>query len=203
MKLGFSLDLLLQAVDRLRAADEVWLAVPATRRGRDRDRRVHRLCRLIGIGLMAVDAARNRVEVLAEPGPYRPRPNQRRAQLLSEHAQRRGDASPGRSVRQPVMTAYRQRALACAAMLRAGPGRPRDLRAVAPDAGQILLRNVCGWFERIERGVYRLTELGETALAGHDNRRRGRTLRRPAASSSCCSASVIAGAPLGSRPVRS
>jgi hypothetical protein len=30
MKLGFSLDLLLQAVDRIRAADEVWVAVPAT-----------------------------------------------------------------------------------------------------------------------------------------------------------------------------
>ncbi len=165
MKLGFSLDLLLQAVDRLRAADEVWLAVPATRRGRDRDRRVHRLCRLIGIGLMAVDAARNWVEVLAEPGPYRPRSNRRRrARLLSEHARRRGDPSPGGSARQPVMTAYRQRALACAAMLRAGPGRPRDLRAVAPDAGQILLRNVYGWFERAEHGVYRLTEPGEAAL---------------------------------------
>jgi hypothetical protein len=165
MKLGFSLDLLLQAVDRLRAADEVWLAVPATRRGRDRDRRVHRLCRLIGVGLMAVDAARNRVEVLAEPGPYRPRPNQRRrARLLSEHARRRGDPSPGGSAREPVMTAYRQRALECAAMLRAGPGRPRDLRAVVPDAGQILFRNVYGWFEPAQRGVYRLTKLGEAAL---------------------------------------
>ena len=30
------------------------LAVPATRRGRDRDPRVHRLCRLLGFGLMAV-----------------------------------------------------------------------------------------------------------------------------------------------------
>ena len=41
MKLGFSLELLLQATDRMRAADAVWLAVPATRRGRDRDPRVH------------------------------------------------------------------------------------------------------------------------------------------------------------------
>jgi hypothetical protein len=57
MKLGISLELLLQAVDRVRAADEVWLAVPAIRRGRDRDRRVHRLCRLVGFGLIAVDAA--------------------------------------------------------------------------------------------------------------------------------------------------
>ena len=165
MKLGFNLDLLLQAVDRMRAADEVWLAVPATRRGRDRDPRLHRLCRLIGFGLMAVNPARDRVEILAEPGPYRPRPDQRRrARLLREHARRQGDPSVGGSTRQPVMTAYRQQALACAEALRAGPGRPRDLRAVVPDAGRILLRNVYGWFERTEPGTYRLTGLGEAAL---------------------------------------
>ena len=165
MKRGFSLDLLLQAVERMRSADEVWLAVPATRRGRDRDPRVRRLCRLIGFGLMAVDVARNRIEVLTEPGPYRPRPDQRRrSRLLSEHARRVGDPSPGGSSRQPIMTAYRQQALVCAALLQAGPGRPRDLRAVAPEAGRILLRNVYGWFERTERGVYRLNSWGEAAL---------------------------------------
>lgn len=165
MKRGFSLDLLLQAVDRMRPADEVWLAVPMTRRGRDRDPRVRRLCRLIGLGLMAVDTARERVEVLAEPGPYKPRPDpRRRAKLLSEHANRRGDPSPGGSTRQPIMTAYRQRALACAAGLHAGAGRPRDLRFAAPDAGRILLRNVYGWFERTAPGRYRLTTLGEAAL---------------------------------------
>jgi hypothetical protein len=149
----------------MRAADEVWLAVPATRRGRDRDRRVHRLCRLIGFGLMAVDTARDRVEVLAEPGPYRPRPDQRRrGRLLSEHARRVGDPSPGGTSRLPVMTAYRQRALARAAQLQAGPCRPRDLRTVAHDSGGILLRNVYGWFERTERGRYRRTSLGEAAL---------------------------------------
>jgi hypothetical protein len=165
MKLGFNLDLLLQAMDRMRMADEVWLAVPATRRGRDRDPRVHRLCRAIGFGLMAVNVGRDRVEVLAEPGPYRPRPDmRRRTRLLSEHARRSGDPSPGGSTRQPIMTAYRQQALACAEALRSGPGRPRDLRAVAPDAGQILVRNVYGWFERAARGVYQLTGLGEAAL---------------------------------------
>ncbi len=165
MKLGLSLELLLQAVDRARAAEEVWLAVPATRRGRDRDRRAHRLCRMLGFGLMAVDVARDGVEVLVEPGPYRPRPDsRRRGRLLREHAGRVGDPSPGGSTRRPVMTAYRQRALACAAALRAGPGRPRDLRALAPDAGAILRRNVYGWFERSGRGIYRLTEPGEAAL---------------------------------------
>ncbi len=165
MKLGFTLELLLQGTDRMRVADEVWLAVPASRRGRDRDTRVHRLCRFIGFGLLAVNAARDRVEVLVEPAPYRPRPNvHRRARLLSEHARRRGDPSPGGASRQPVMTAYRQQALTCAALLRAGPRRPRDLRAEAPDAGSILRRNVYGWFERTGHGVYRLAAAGEAAL---------------------------------------
>ena len=62
------------------------------------------------------------------------------------------------------MTAYRQRALACAAALAAEARRPRDLAHLAPDAGRILLRNVYGWFERAGRGVYRLTPEGEQAL---------------------------------------
>ena len=37
MKRRFNLDLLLQAVDRMRPAGEVWLAVPMTRRGRDHE----------------------------------------------------------------------------------------------------------------------------------------------------------------------
>jgi hypothetical protein len=68
MKLGLNLELLLQAIDRMRVADELWLAVPKTRRGRDRDLRMHRLCRLLGIGLMAIDHNRDQIDVLAQPG---------------------------------------------------------------------------------------------------------------------------------------
>jgi hypothetical protein len=35
---------------------------------------------------------------------------------------------------------------------------------VTPDAGRIRLRNVYGWFERTQPGMYRLTKLGEAAL---------------------------------------
>ena len=70
----------------------------------------------------------------------------------------------GGSTRRPIMTAYRQQALDCAAALRDGPKRPRDLRAIAPNAGSIMLTNVYGWFERVERGIYRLGPLGEQAI---------------------------------------
>lgn len=174
LKLGFTLDLVLQGVSRLPCADEIWLAVRATRRGRDRDKRARDLCRLLGFGLLAVHAARGDVEVVAEPTPYRPRANLRvRRALLTEHATRRGDPSPGGTRGEPVVTAYRQEALACAAAMRAGPQRPRDLRPTAPRAAAILHRNVYGWFERTSRGVYGLTPAGDAALVRWGDGREG------------------------------
>jgi hypothetical protein len=64
----------------------------------------------------------------------------------------------------PIIAIRLSRALACAALLREGrPGRPRYLRVAARDSGAILLPNVYGWFERTERGVHRLSSLGESA----------------------------------------
>jgi hypothetical protein len=71
---------------------------------------------------------------------------------------------PGGGSRAPIMTAYRQQALACAARIRLGHQRPRDLKAMIPEAPKILQRNVYGWFERSARGVYALTEAGQAAL---------------------------------------
>jgi hypothetical protein len=57
LKLSFNLDLVLQAVDRTAASDEVWLAVGSAGRKRLGDPRVHKLCRFLSFGLL----------------PYRPR----------------------------------------------------------------------------------------------------------------------------------
>jgi hypothetical protein len=166
LKLTFTLDLVLQAVDRFAACDEVWLAVRASRRGRGRetDPRVKKLCRFLGLGLLSVSAT-GKVEVLVAPVPWRPRRDaKRRSRIVEEHRRRLGDPAAGGSSRQPIMTAYRQQALACAAALAQGPRRPRDLKAAMPDAPAILLRNVYGWFFRVERGVYALTDGGKAAL---------------------------------------
>ena len=164
LKLAFTLDLVLQAVDRTAACDEVWLAVRASRRGRERDPRVRKLCRLLGLGLISVSAS-GRIEALVEPVPWRPRRDaRRRSRIVEEHRRRRGDPAVGGSTRQPIMTAYRQQALACAALLQGGPARPRELKPSLPDAPKILLRNVYGWFVRVERGLYALSEGGRAAL---------------------------------------
>ena len=116
------------------------------------------------MGLLGVSAT-GRVEVLVQPGPWRPRRDQRRrVRLINEHRRRIGDPAMGGMSKTPIMTAYRQQALACAASLSQGPRRTSEVKTIVPDAPKILLRNVYGWFCRVERGVYGLTPAGTVAL---------------------------------------
>ena len=62
LKLSFNLELVLQAVDRAAAADEVWLAAKMSARGKGResDARYRNLCRRLGFGMLAVTSDRRR-----------------------------------------------------------------------------------------------------------------------------------------------
>jgi hypothetical protein len=166
LKMTFNLELILQAVDRAAASDEVWIAarVSAKGKGREGDRRFRDLCRRLGFGMLAV-SDNDLVDILVSPVSPMPRKNaRRRSRLVDEHRRRKGDPALGGSTRKPIMTAYRQQALACAAAIENGVQRPKDMREAAPKAPQILRDNVYGWFERIDRGIYALTELGTEAL---------------------------------------
>ncbi|MCA6107331.1 DUF2161 domain-containing phosphodiesterase [Bradyrhizobium cenepequi] len=166
LKLTFNLELILQAVDRAGACDEIWIAAKLSTRGKGRegDARYRNLCRRLGFGMLGVTSA-GEVEVLVKPPTTAPRRDpKKRSRLVAEHNRRKGDPVMGGSTRAPIMTAYRQQALACALALADGPRRVRDLRVDIPDAGKILLHNVYGWFNRAERGIYVLTDAGRTAL---------------------------------------
>ena len=170
LKLRFSLELLLQAAERFSVTEKVYVAIENrkkslwTRRSKD----ILRLCRRLGIGLLTVHVESGLVEPRLDPGPHRPRViKNKKERLLREFARRVGDPMAGGSTRKPIMTAYRQDALRCAHILgEHGPTKVGKLRAAAgvERAGQILLRDVYGWFERVERGVYGLTPRGEEEL---------------------------------------
>ncbi|MDR7220731.1 DUF2161 family putative PD-(D/E)XK-type phosphodiesterase [Aminobacter aminovorans] len=166
LKLQFNLELILQGVDRAAAADEIWLAARMSPRGKGRegDKRFRNLCRRLGFGLLGIFDD-ERVEVLLSPDAPAPRRDpKRRSRLVSEHRRRQGDPVVGGGSRAPIMTAYRQDALKCAVALVDGPRRPRDLSQAVSRAPKILQDNVYGWFVRVDRGIYDLTDTGREAL---------------------------------------
>ncbi len=176
LKKRFTLDLLLQGVDRLGLTDLVYLAVPQPGRrasgASPYDSGVKKLCRRLGLGLLIVDPARaagHQVDVLLDPIPYAPRKDRKRAtRLLGEYARRVGDPNRGGSTRVPIVTAYRQDALRCARLLHEhGPMTLKALRlAGAPrDVAAILQRDVYGWFQRQAFATYQLSEKGGQELA--------------------------------------
>jgi hypothetical protein len=181
LKRAFNLALLLQGVDRLSLTDRVYLAVERSARRRSGASAyradVRQLCRRLGLGLLVVAPERSRgaVEVVLDPRPYAPRRRVARlGRLLGEHARRVGDPTPGGVSRTPIMTAYRQEALRCARLIeRDGQARLQALRAtgLVPNAAKILQRDVYGWFRRVARATYALTDrarqdLGRFAAAG-------------------------------------
>jgi hypothetical protein len=177
LKLRFNLALVLQGIDRLALSERVYVAVPrpSSRRGRPgRGARglvpdapgVRRLCCRLGLGLILVD--RDSIVVVEEPVPYRPRPaSGRAARLIAEFERRQGDMNVGGRRRTPIVTAYRQDALRCArALVASGPMALAELRIATGvgAAAHILQRNVYGWFERLGRGTYRVSDRGREAL---------------------------------------
>lgn len=180
LKTAITLPLLIQAVDRQTITDAVYMATAAPNGGAKTSLwRRHRggllkLCRRLGLGLMTVDTARRAdpfVEVHLDPQPYRPRKDGRRkAALLKEFSRRVGDPNEGGSTRRPIVTAYRQDALRCVKFLDAsGEAALADIRAhtKVERAAGILQRDVYGWFERVERGVYGLTPKGCAAVEAY------------------------------------
>jgi hypothetical protein len=168
LKLNFSLVLVMQGVARQAMFDHVYLAVPvSTDRGwvlRYKD--IIRLCRRLGLGLLAVKT--DGVEAHLDPGPYTPRKmSQRSGRLLKEFDRRVGDPNIGGVTGVKRMTAYRQDALRCAAFQQAGGAAKAAL--VAKGAGvdraaTLMQADVYGWFERVARGIYALTPKGQADL---------------------------------------
>jgi hypothetical protein len=177
LKTAFSLPLVFQGIRRQTITDQVYLAFPTQERASDgtiwrrQKRDVVKLCRQLGLGLVVVRfgaKGRTSIEVPLDPAPYRPRKNARqKAVLLREFERRVGDPNQGGSNKRPIVTAYRQDALRCAAFLdRAGPTKASVLKTETgvENAARILQQDHYGWFQRVERGIYELTPNGKRGL---------------------------------------
>jgi hypothetical protein len=179
MKSSFNATLLIQATQRQRLSDSVYLAIPRPKTGRF-SRHWKDLCHLVRrleLGLLLVDlrAVPAKVEVILHPEPFNREKSRRSGKpktvrLLTEIRERHGNYNTGGSSKQKIMTAYKENSLQIACYLkRYGPLAPRQLQALGTGdkTGSILQKNYYHWFERVTKGVYQITPSGVEFLRSY------------------------------------
>ncbi|KPN64328.1 hypothetical protein SAMN04488527_101337 [Aliiroseovarius crassostreae] len=169
LKAGFSLTLLQQAVARQAISDHVYVAVPrwSGRSGWRAFKGNIGLCRRLGLGVLSVRLTDGFVQLHCDPAPFLPRKSKvKSARLLGEFVRRDGDPNMG-GTNGKIVTAYRQDAEKLAAHLAEhGPMKGVDLAKATgvEKATTMMAANHYGWFERVERGVYGLSDAGRMTL---------------------------------------
>lgn len=171
LKLGFTLALFHQGIDRLAVTDLVYVAVPE-KAGKAAQRSLKdnvKLARRVGLGVLTVRLRDGHVTAHADPGGYVPRKQPKSAKrLLKAFDRLKGDPNEGGATRHGIVTGYRQDALLCARFLAVhGPSAGGKVKewAEVPLATRIMADDHYGWFERVSRGVYGLTDAGRKGLA--------------------------------------
>ena len=176
LKTTLNLEVILQAVDRQRMADIVYIAVPKkgkvlfTKRW---EMLVHLLKRLeLGLLLVSFKGNMSYVEEAIEPIPFdrvlsRAKMKKRKENVLSEFNKRHGSPNMGGVNKTKIITAYRETALTIAYHLNInGPLSTKKLRELGtgPKTSVILNRNFYQWFKSETKGIYSLTSEGENAI---------------------------------------
>ncbi|MFD2043104.1 DUF2161 domain-containing phosphodiesterase [Ornithinibacillus salinisoli] len=177
LKLNLSVDLLIQATKRQRLSEHVYIAVPKPKKHNPRSKKWRDTCHLLrklelGLILVSFSEKRKRVEVVIEPTPFhRPismgKAKYLRQAIIKEMNGRSADYNIGGSSRKQIMTAYRENCVQIACYLeKHGELSPKALvqMGTGKKTQSILSKNYYGWFIRIKRGVYILSEKGKQEI---------------------------------------
>lgn len=176
LKLNLSVDLLIQAAKRQKLTHQVYIAIPKPK-GRLNSRQwadKYHLIKRLELGLIVVSFPGNtsKADILIHPTPFNRkiatgRNKIKRDAILKEISGRSADFNIGGSNRTKIMTAYKENCIQLACILdKMGPLSPRLLKdmGAGDKIPSILAKNYYGWFERIKRGTYTITEKGRLEI---------------------------------------
>lgn len=172
LKKTFQLKLVYQAIDRQTMCENVFVAIarPVKSQNTKQFQNMLKLLKRLGIGLLtvAVDSPIKTVEVVLQPNQNNASKNNKKTKkLLLEMQQRTGDYNVGGMTRKKIITAYKEKALElCCILQQKEEVSYTFLRKNNMEESHIKMlgTNVYQWYERVNRGIYRLSEYGKKAL---------------------------------------
>ena len=175
LKKTFSLKLVYQALERQSLTEQVFVAIPRPKKGQREKpwKDMLRLLKRLELGLLtvALDSPLQTVDVVLEPSDSLAWKNRKkREQVQAEMENRQMDVNVGGMTRRKIITAFREKSIRLACILeREGQISTAALRERGmEDCVGVLSRNFDKWFQRVEKGVYTLSEKGREALENED-----------------------------------
>ncbi|HBG33182.1 MAG: hypothetical protein A2084_02885 [Tenericutes bacterium GWC2_39_45] len=167
LKTVISLKLIYQAIDRQKIADNVYIAVPksAMKSHHDSYRSFTLLLKRLSIGLLVIHP--DQVEVVLDAKDYdlslsRKKNTNKKQRLIKEFSHLKNNVNIG-GKRGKKMTLYREKVIKIANVLLENPVlSPKQIKNFTQieEVSSILQKNYYGWFMKVERGLYGLSELG-------------------------------------------
>lgn len=177
LKRNLTVELLAQGVKRQKAADLVYIAVPKPKRlfGSSKWKDIYHLLRRLELGLILVSfkGKTSFIEVAIAPMAFdreksRNINKKKRENIIEEINGRYEDLNVGGSRGRKLVTAYRESSIFIACCLNElGPLSPKKLREFGTDEKKttsILYENHYGWFDKVDKGVYKINSTGREAL---------------------------------------
>lgn len=173
LKTSPNLSLLIQATERQSVSEFVYIAIPEKKYRRSHWRGIQRVVKQLGLGLLVVSTSKlgSTVNEFFAPEPMRNTVARKRRAITKEINARFGSYNTGGMTGTELMTAYRQNAVLIACFLDSlGPTTAAKLRQLgAPENSRdIMASNHYGWFERVSRGTYQLSDAGRSAPMQYD-----------------------------------
>ena len=175
MKLSANITLIYQAMERQAATDWVFVAIPRPRRARDGSfLMLQKLIKKLNLGLItvALDSPAKHAEILIFPTPSsRGNKENKKSSAIRKELLGRTTDTTGGITKKTVNTAYRERCVRIVCLLEAkGRLSPRELVQLGceKDASSILRLNVFGWFNKVGRGLYEISDEGISYLCDND-----------------------------------
>lgn len=178
LKKDLNLKVITQAALRQKTMDIVYIGIysPKSLFNKQFKEKLYLLKRL-GIGLIIVapkslKASIYQVPVVTELKKYQSSNKTRRNQIIKEMSNRKLKTNVGGTNKTKIMTGYREDCLLILNAIKdfdcASGKQIKELTNIA-NSTNIMYKNYYGWFEKVDKGLYKINDSGKIALSEYNN----------------------------------
>ena len=177
LKRNFNLKLIYQAMERQKITNLVYVAIPRPKNFKAKKfNPMFELLKKLNIGLIVVSFGEKRtlVQIISDPVQKNQKTGiiySKKNDIIYEFNGRKGDFNIGGKNKTKIITAYREKSIEIACFLeiiKKSSGANLKKLGCDKNSTSIMYKNFYGWFSKLSKGIYTLSEKGVNYLNSNE-----------------------------------